>query len=130
MSTTAVCNQTRQQDGAQFLVDKARSGVMEELRQSRRFPFFQPVTVHLRDNNESLPAFSRDVSAWGIGLLLNRPLDREDVQLTIHFGEREEVSVSGTVRWCQACGHGWYLAGISFADGGEEIEYMIGGCTG
>jgi hypothetical protein len=121
-----------QVEGTRVLVEKARSGFQEELRQSRRFPFFQPVTVDAeQDGRTCISAFSRDISAWGIGLLLNCPLKLRAVNLRIHFSADDETAVTGVVRWCQPCGHGWYLAGISFNDGScDEIGYMVGGCTG
>ncbi len=116
------------------LFEKARSGLHDELRQSRRFPFFQPVTIDtLQDGTECLSAFSRDISPRGIGLLLNWPLKLRPVNLRIHFGEDEEIPITGYVRWCQPCGHGWYVAGVSFNDGdgdGDEIGYTVGGFTG
>ena len=132
MASIQTGKQPKQQDGARILVEKARTGCHDELRQSRRFPFFQPVTIDTREAGATcLSAFSRDISAWGIGLLLNSPLKLQMVNLKIHFGEDEDVSVAGFVRWCQPCGQGWYLAGISFNDSScDELGYMIGGFVG
>jgi hypothetical protein len=128
--TEVLTQASENRESTLFLVEKARSGLQDELRQSRRFPFFQPVTVHAADGSANLSAFSRDVSAWGIGLLMNFPLNQQEVRLTIHFTDKENVDVRGIVRWCQPCGQGWYLAGISFQNGGDELGYMIGGCAG
>ena len=132
MATIQTDDRLGQKVATSVLVEKARSGFGEELRQSRRFPFFQPVTIY-SDQEGQCPqsAFSRDISAWGIGLLLNAPVTLRPVQLKIHFGDDEEIAVSGFVRWCQPCGHGWYLAGVSFNEGNcDEIGYMVGGCIG
>lgn len=132
MATIQTDERIGQKAATHVLVEKARCGFSEELRQFQRFPFFQPVTVDAGpDGPRCLSAFSRDISAWGIGLLLNSPLGLGPVHLRIHFGEDEDISVTGFVRWCQPSGHGWYLAGISFNEGScDEAGYMIGGCTG
>jgi hypothetical protein len=129
MATTHSDPRSNQPNGPSLLVEKARSGCLEELRQSRRFPFFQPVSIDPEQNGEfCLSAFSRDISAWGIGLLLRGPLSLKEVNLKIHFGESDEIPLSGTVRWCQPCGLGWYLAGISFKNANcDELGYMLGG---
>ncbi len=121
-----------QEPAIRLLVEKARSGLQADLRQGGRFPFFQPVTVASdQDGTVSFSAFSRDISAWGIGLLSNWPLRLRSVNLRIHFGEDEGVSVTGYVRWCQPCGHGWYVAGVSFNDGDcDDVGYTVGGFTG
>ena len=132
MLASQIEQRSDQKEGTRVLLEKARSGLQEELRQSRRFPFFKPVTIDVEHNGtQCLAAFSRDISAWGIGLLLNSPLKLDAVRLKIHFGETEDICVSGFVRWCQPCGHGWYLAGVSFNEGvGDELGYMVGGFIG
>ncbi len=121
-----------QEQAIRGLVDKARFGLQTDLRQGGRFPFFQPVTVASeQDGTVSFSAFSRDISAWGIGLLSYWPLRLRTVKLKVHFGDDEEVAITGYVRWCQPCGHGWYIAGVSFNDGDcDDIGYTVGGYTG
>jgi hypothetical protein len=114
------------------LVERARAGLLAERREGRRFPFFQPVIVsNDLDGTVSLSAFSRDISAWGIGLLCYWPLRLRPVNLKIYFSDDEEISVGGFVRWCHPCGQGWYVAGVSFADDEcDDLTYEIGGFTG
>lgn len=121
-----------QEQAVRTLVERARAGLLDERREGRRFPFFQPVIVSSnQDGTVSLSAFSRDVSAWGIGLLCYWPLRLRPVNLRIYFGEDEEISVAGYVRWCHPCGQGWYVAGVSFNDGEcDEVTYEVGGFTG
>ena len=121
-----------QEQAIRTLVERARYGLLAERREARRFPFFQPVVISSdKDGTVSLSAFSRDVSAWGIGLLCYWPLRVRPVTLKIYFDEAEEITVSGFVRWCHPCGHGWYVAGVSFNDGEcDEITYEVGGFTG
>ena len=131
MATTKCNGRVSQELGARILIEKARCGFQEEQRENRRFPFFQPVTIDPeQDRMGSISAFSRDISAWGIGLFLNTPLKLKPVKLRIHFGETEDTYISGIVRWCQSCGQGWYLAGISFNNGDcDDLGYLVGGFT-
>ena len=127
------CEQTMKQDEAvRTLVERARRGLLAERREGGRFPFFQPVVLsNDMDGTVSLSAFSRDISAWGIGLLCYWPLRLRPVTMKIYFGEDEEISVHGYVRWCHPCGHGWYVAGISFQDGEcDDVTYEVGGFIG
>jgi hypothetical protein len=115
----------------QSLVEMARSGLQLELRQGRRFPFFQPVTLTSDlDGSVSLSAFTRDISAWGIGLLTYWPLRLRPVNLTIHFSDEERTILTGYVRWCHSCGQGWFVAGVSFHRGDcDDVGYEVGGFT-
>lgn len=116
----------------QMLVEKARTGLQVELRQGRRFPFFQPVTLSTDDDRlVSLPAFARDISPLGVGLLSNWPVNFQPVHLRIHMTDEQEVELSGFVRWCQPCGQGWYTIGVGFQDEDSDgLSCPIGGFTG
>jgi hypothetical protein len=92
---------------------KAASGAH---RAHKREPFFGSVTVAVNEGSEErrFSCFSRDISPAGIGLLHNMPLPLGEVTLTIHPDFSEDISLRGEVIWCQPCGEGWYLSGVSF----------------
>jgi hypothetical protein len=122
----------KQLESVRTLVERARAGLLDERREGRRFPFFQPVVVS-GDQAESVSfsAFSRDVSAWGIGLLCFWPLRLRPVQMKVFFQDEEAVELKGYVQWCHPCGQGWYAAGVSFQEGEcDDITYAVGGYTG
>jgi hypothetical protein len=116
-----------QQKIVRELVDRARAAG-EDQRTVQRYPFFQPVSITAEhDGTVSLSAFSRDISESGIGLLLYFPVRLRFVHLKLHLADDEEVSLTGYVRWCQPCGHGWYAAGVDFKDGqSDEIGFESG----
>jgi hypothetical protein len=99
------------------LLTASRSGSGAERRIGERYPFFAPVSIMPYDApQQRWSAFSRDMSADGIGLLHNMPIERGSIcelsisQAGIHFRRRSEVM------WCTAAGEGWYLTGWRFVE--------------
>jgi hypothetical protein len=78
-----------------------------------RSPFFFPVSI-LLDDGRCFSAFSRDLSASGIGLLhcMELPLGEVDIRMT---GGGYSVKVRARILWCKSCGEGWYISGGTFA---------------
>jgi hypothetical protein len=116
-----------QRHAIRTLVDKARA-VEAENRSQQRFPFFQPVAITAEhDGTVSLSAFSRDISEDGIGLLLYFPVRLRFVHLKVYLNEDESLSLTGYVKWCQPCGNGWYVAGVTFdEERSDEVGYASG----
>jgi hypothetical protein len=99
------------------LLTASRSGSGAERRTAERYPFFAPVSIMPYDETQQRwSAFSRDMSADGIGLLHNMPIDCGRIcelsitQAGIHFRRRSELM------WCTAAGEGWYLSGWRFVE--------------
>ena len=80
-----------------------------------RHAFFTSVTLRPASApSAAISAFSREISASGIGLLHAAPLSAGEVyEIDIRI---EEVHVRKMVRavWCRAVGDGWYLSGCRF----------------
>ena len=86
-----------------------------ERRATDRQPFFRPVTINTHAGvGKKYSAFSRDISASGIGLLHNMPLELEEVNLTIGSESETEVRIRASIEWCESCGEGWYISGGQF----------------
>ena len=103
--------------GRERLADGVAQRAGAERRTAERYPFFAPVSIMPYDApQQRWSAFSRNMSADGIGLLHNMPIDRGSIcelsisQAGIHFRRRSEVM------WCTAAGEGWYLSGWRFVE--------------
>jgi hypothetical protein len=84
-------------------------------RQDDRQAFFAPFTIApLADPQLRYSAFSRDVSATGIGLLHDMPLNVGALcVLRLHDCDTKFIRPA-EVMWCRAAGEGWYLSGWRF----------------
>lgn len=112
--------QERSDERAQVteLLNTAKAADMGDRRQTERHPFFYPVNVSLhRTGSPSFSAFSRDISAGGMGLLHNMPLELGAVVLTILSDAASPVRLAGEIMWCVPCGEGWYTSGVRFRHG-------------
>lgn len=84
-------------------------------RRTERHPFFYPVNVcSPKPGAPNYSAFSRDISAGGMGLLHNMPLDPGPVVLTILGDSASDVRLTGDISWCVPCGEGWFTSGVRF----------------
>ena len=93
------------------LVLEARKRARRDCRADVRFPFFQPVSIHIDGRQYS--AFSRDLAKNGIGLVHSFDLPCNEVVISIREGEYA-VNVRTKIVCCQPCGEGWYLSGGEF----------------
>ena len=82
-------------------------------RQHVRHAFVYPVVIYQHTRAEGL-AFSRDLSAGGIGLIQARPIDTGTVANLEIRATGAPVFVRSEVRWCRAYGSGWHLTGWQF----------------
>lgn len=97
------------------LLCKAQAENQIERRQIERHPFFYPVSIAPAEADQIYSAFSRDISATGMGFLHNMPLGLGHVNVTIHSDGAPEAALSGEIVWCKPCGEGWYTSGMRFA---------------
>lgn len=97
------------------ILNAARSTNFGDRREIERHPFFHPVTItRMAGEPQNLSAYSRDISAGGMGLLHNMPLATGDVTLTIQDNAGDSARLSGEIMWCRPCGEGWFTSGMRF----------------
>ena len=101
-----------------------RTESLAEKRQAPRMPVEWPVRARVMGQDQSLEGLrSFNVSKGGLGLELNRPLERDTV-LKLEFapGEGEaEVHAYAFVAWCTAKGQ----VGLRFFGIGEQDENRL-----
>ena len=95
------------------ILSEAREEDERENPTHARHPFFHPVTIAL-DEGLQLSAFSRDLSAQGIGLLHYTPIPLEEVEIRIATGRGYLVTVRTRLTWCRPCGDGFFVSGGNF----------------
>jgi hypothetical protein len=95
------------------LIVEAQNNEKKDRRREVRFAFFRPVSI-LADNGHKFSAFSREISASGIGLIHNVALDRGEVEISILHEQGYAIRVRSEIVWCTACGEGWYISGGRF----------------
>jgi hypothetical protein len=85
-----------------------------ERRTEPRQPFARPVQIHF-PNGPIVRAFSKDLSAMGIGIISDASFPSGAIAtLEIHSTISESVILRAEVRWCDGYGKGWYLLGWKF----------------
>jgi hypothetical protein len=85
-----------------------------ERRSAERTPFFGRAKIEL-DNRQYHPAFTRDISAPGIGLLHRVPIDPGEITVHIPFPSGT-LAQRTLIVWCRDVGDGWYASGGRFLD--------------
>lgn len=82
-------------------------------RRYNRYAFFRPVSIRI-EGDRHYSAFSRDISAWGIGLLHNFELTPGEVGIAISSEQGYSIPLRARIVWCRPCGEGWYISGGGF----------------
>lgn len=96
---------------------EARGEANLDRRENGRVPFFKPVEIRPKDQHSPrISAFSRDLSANGIGLLHIMPIDQGEVVVRIPSRYRKFYELRVAIEWCQDCGEGWYMSGGRLLD--------------
>src|SRR5262249_21490254 len=90
---------------------EAHQDNMRDRRAEQRYPLFRPVVMR---GHVDCVAFSREISAGGIGLLHNVELSPGEVELAIPTKNGSSIRVRTRILWCQPCGEGWYISGGQF----------------
>jgi hypothetical protein len=96
------------------LIVEAQNDDKKDRRSEVRFAFFRPVSIKT-DDGDCYSAFSREISASGIGMVHNVALPAGEVEISISHEQDYAIRVRTQIVWCQACGDGWYISGGSFA---------------
>jgi hypothetical protein len=116
LSSASQSQKRKAQKAIERLVNTARSS--DGRRREQRYPFFRAVTILV--GREELPAFAREISLSGLGLLHHAPLERGELIVAIpEAGHR--VHLRTEIVWCQPCGHGSYISGGCFVDVDREL---------
>jgi hypothetical protein len=87
--------------------------VCKDRRAEPRYPFFRRISLQA-PGGQGAVAFSREISAVGIGLLHNVQLTPGEVELAIPSRRGYSIRVRTKILWCQPCGEGWYISGGQF----------------
>ena len=99
------------------LLKEPREISAREARGEVRQPFFRPVSLALRNGPvEKLSAFTREISASGVGLLHNAPIPSGETVITLTGASGTPIHLRAYIVWCKPCGEGWYLSGAHFID--------------
>ena len=115
MNSTTTISETGHREKINLLLDQAKAADSGDRRNEQRHPFFRPVTIStIGTGGHSFPAFSRDISDSGMGLLSHAQLLPTKVSLTISTESGDKLDLAGEIMWCESCGEGWYLSGIKF----------------
>jgi hypothetical protein len=95
------------------LIVDAHHDHLKDRRSESRCPFFRPVSVQTEPGTR-FSAFTREISATGIGLLHNFELPLGEVELSIPHRRQHVIRVRTRILWCQDCGEGWFISGGQF----------------
>lgn len=95
------------------LIVEAQNNDKRDRRAEVRFAFFRPVTIHT-DDGHTYSAFSREISASGIGLIHNVDLPSGEVEISISHEQGYSVHVRTHIVWSNSCGDGWFISGGRF----------------
>lgn len=95
------------------LLVEARSNDKRKARRGFRYPFFHATTIVNQAGN-TFVAFSRDISASGVGLLHKMELPLEEVELRTSTEHGTELHERARIIRCEPCGEGWFVSGGHF----------------
>lgn len=97
------------------LVRSAQSFDGMDRRGDNRIPLICAVTIQNTFGEETSQAFSRDISADGIGLITSTkvPID-QSANLSISRFDGASLRLSAVSRWCTSYGKDWYLSGWEY----------------
>lgn len=98
----------------------SRESHFAERRTEERYPFFSQVMLEPFERTErKLSAYSREISAGGIGLLHVMPLELGNIYQVIVDESLFPFRRFAEVLWCRSAGHGWFLSGWRFVTPAE-----------
>lgn len=102
-------------EAIESFVHEACNDSFTNRRSETRHPFFVPVS--LRDpqqGGDAIPAFSRDLSLSGLGLLHHARLEPGCFFEVTFVYRGREVQSTAEVLWCREAGEGWFMSGCRF----------------
>ncbi|MCD0459409.1 PilZ domain-containing protein [Roseiconus lacunae] len=86
-----------------------------ENRNTYRESLVRPVTLMIRGESDSIPAFSRKISCSGIGLVTAVPVpEGATAVLTVESLKGESLKLLAQCRWCRPFGRRWQISGWQF----------------
>ena len=86
-----------------------------ENRSAMREHLVRPVSIKFREIEEPISAFSRNISATGIGLITDQPVgEGKTAVLAIKQLRGPDVCILAECRWCKSYGENWHLSGWQF----------------
>jgi hypothetical protein len=94
------------------ILREAQDNNMKECRAKIRHAFFRQVSI--RVNDTIVPAFSREISELGIGLLHHAKLTPCEAEVTIPTEQGYSVRMRTRILWCSPFAEGWYMSGGHF----------------
>lgn len=95
------------------LIVEAQNEENKDRRKDVRYAFFRPVSIEV-DDGHRFTAFSREISASGIGLIHNIDLPKCEVEVSVSSEQGYSIRVRTKIMWCTPCGEGWYISGGKF----------------
>jgi hypothetical protein len=96
------------------LVVEAYEDRNRDRRSASRYPFFRAVGLEIDGRRRT--AFSREISADGMGLLHDAALQPGEVEVSIPSRRGHSIRMRVRILWCRPCGEGWYISGSRFVD--------------
>ena len=108
------------QEEIERLLFEAQRSRLSERRTEARHTFVRPVRITLPHGPE-VPAFSKDISAQGIGVICATAISVGALAtMEIHSTKGEPVFLRCEARWCDPFGKGWFLIGFKFIGTGAR----------
>jgi hypothetical protein len=96
------------------LITEAIDVEKKERRSEERHPLFRPLWLNM--HGKQCPAFGREISEHGIGLLHDFELMAQEVQIFIRCKGNRVFQARTRIIWCHSLGQGWYISGGRFVD--------------
>ncbi len=95
-------------DAMDVLINEAQA--IEEQRSELRVPFFRPLSI-TSEGGKPRPAFGRDLSPAGIGLMHAYELEPGLFTVEIPLEGRAPMRLQTKIAWCKPSGPEWHLSG-------------------
>ena len=99
----------------------------DERREQPRVPFCRRVTLYFGDSPLPTAAVLRDISADGMGLLHEVPVELEEATVRIRSDSGKTLCARVKILWCKEAGCGCYSSGGTFVRVFEEDPIQLDG---
>jgi len=84
-------------------------------RSALRESLVRAVKLESSESDSPIIAFTRNISATGLGLITNQPINEKSSNtLKISRLDGPDLSILSECRWCKPYGDGWFLSGWQF----------------
>lgn len=107
--------QSNLKQNVRSVLDAAKAAE-SELRAQKRVPCFRPIVMEIAETHglQRYSAFTRDISATGLGFVHWMPVEPQEVAIYVCLGHDEVVKCPVDITWSLPCGYGWYISGGRF----------------